>query len=56
MRWIEVPGLVWREPWRLRLLDDIYESIERLSNIQNNSDNSELNEFMIPRGFVNPTA
>lgn len=47
MRWIEVPGLVWREPWRLRLLDDIYESIERLSNIQNNSDNSELNEFMI---------
>jgi ABC-type lipoprotein export system ATPase subunit len=33
MRWIDIPGLIWREPWRLRLLDDVNESLERLSSI-----------------------
>ena len=33
MRWTEIPGLVWREPWRLRLMDDINEAMERLVNL-----------------------
>jgi hypothetical protein len=31
MRWLEIPGTMWREPWRLRLLDDVNECLERLT-------------------------
>jgi len=46
MRWTSVSGLVWREPWRLRMLDDIYEALERLSNIRNDKKTAELNKFI----------
>lgn len=46
MRWIDVPGLVWREPWRLRLLDDVYESLERLSSVSVSSKPQELSKFI----------
>ncbi len=33
MRNLDIPGLMWREPWRLRLADDISDSLERMSSI-----------------------
>jgi len=33
MRAIDVPGLMWREPWRIRMLDDVNDSLERLSGV-----------------------
>lgn len=33
MRNLDIPGLMWREPWRLRLTDDISDSLERMSSI-----------------------
>ena len=33
MRWMDLPGLMWREPWRLRLLDDVNDALERLTSI-----------------------
>lgn len=46
MRWVEVPGLVWREPWRLRLLDDVNECLERLSSAAINDATPEMLKFM----------
>ena len=46
MRSINVPGLVWREPWRLRLLDDVNEALERLSSISNSVCAPETQAFM----------
>jgi hypothetical protein len=46
MRWIEVPGLMWREPWRLRLLDDLLEALERLSNIPMDKCSEESHKFI----------
>lgn len=38
MRWIDIPGLMWREPWRLRVADDVGECLERLSNASSTGD------------------
>lgn len=46
MRWTEINGLVWREPWRLRMLDDIYEALERISNIKSEHKTPEVNRFL----------
>jgi len=37
MRWLEIPSIMWREPWRLRLLDDVNESLERLTASRNST-------------------
>jgi len=41
MRWLDIPGVMWREPWRLRLMDDINECIERLTASQKLTKQSE---------------
>ena len=46
MRWLEIPGIMWREPWRLRLLDDIQEALERLSSISMKLPTIELSKFI----------
>lgn len=46
MRWLELPGVMWREPWRLRLLDDVQESLERLSSISMKLPTQELSKFI----------
>lgn len=33
MRLIDAPPLMWREPWRFRLMDDVNECLERLANV-----------------------
>ena len=45
MRSVSVPGLVWREPWRMRLLDDVGEALERLSSIPRELCSSETHRF-----------
>lgn len=45
MRWIDMPGLIWREPWRLRLLDDINEALERLVSTTNYRNSQDIQKF-----------
>jgi hypothetical protein len=46
MRWLELPGIMWRESWRLRLLDDVQEALERLSSISVKMPTPELSKFI----------
>jgi len=46
MRWLDVPGLVWREPWRLRLLDDVQEALDQLASISAKMPTPDLSRFV----------
>jgi energy-coupling factor transporter ATP-binding protein EcfA2 len=46
MRWLDLPGIMWREAWRLRILDDVQEALERLSSIATKLPTPSLLQFI----------